>query len=58
MAVKVKIPGGEESHSTGDFISIEDGHLHVKQEYGSGFRTVAIYVPGRWLRAVVEGDTK
>jgi outer membrane receptor for monomeric catechols len=61
MAVTVKLNNSNEStYPDADFISIEDGHLHVRgsKQGTSGYRTIALYIPGYWVSAVVEDDAK
>lgn len=49
----------EHNHPTGEAITVEDGHLVVQGAMPTNKATrttVAIYAPGRWHRAEVQGD--
>jgi hypothetical protein len=57
MAVEVQTPGGssDTSHDSGAAVIIRDGHLYVLNAEHSNAKTVAVYAPGHWRKAVVTG---
>jgi hypothetical protein len=58
MAVKVMVDDQQKQSSTvqhghGDKFEVHDGHLMV----GGGGEWIAVYVPGKWIRAEVTSSS-
>lgn len=52
VTVRVPTAGGREEHPTGARLAVHDGHLQVA---GAAGNVIAIYAPGQWINAKVNG---
>jgi len=66
MSVTVKVPEAMSpnsksvSHAAGEAIEVEEGHLLVKGAFSENRAhrpTIAVYAPGRWFSAEVQGSS-
>lgn len=57
VTVRSTSSGRDDTYDRGGAIIVREGHLGVMVGSYSGAETIAIYAPGEWRHAVVEGSS-